>query len=274
MDVAKYRLHVEEKGDGFGFDLTCGAMRCRVYAGGEVVENEGRPTAIVGLRGETEVAGCRLGREYFLFLPHGYASRVEVGGKGLVLVVEFTPVCDEPEILNGPLCIPPGRACGYVRTQYRGLQHGRGDAFARFNPDGIRYTDKLWGCSKDVLSQELCMPAGSVIPVHVHGVPAEEPDADGMWQMYYVWEGTAVVEMASPGRPVGTVEIGPGDVLVYPPGTAHNVKSEGGCRYLYFERKAKGSSPNLDLDEEFDYERKLTCRLGMGVEAFLESGMW
>jgi hypothetical protein len=66
------------------------------------------------------------------------------------------------------------------------------------------------------------------------------------------------------------VEIRADSVLVFPNGVAHNVTAgEGGCRYLFLERRRPGGTVNLFLDEEKDYERQLSLRGSMSLEEFL-----
>ena len=68
------------------------------------------------------------------------------------------------------------------------------------------------------------------------------------------------------------IEIRADSVLVYPNGVAHNVTAgERGCRYVYFERRRPSSTVNLFLDEEKDYERRLTLRGKASLENFLRT---
>jgi mannose-6-phosphate isomerase-like protein (cupin superfamily) len=168
--------------------------------------------------------------------------------------------------------IRKGEALGYVRTQYRGNMHGWGRAVAGFNPKGIVYTDKLWGASRDVLAQELAMPPGHIVPVHAHGALGRKPSADDFWQAYYVWAGSARVDIGRSLSDRTTISIGPGSVLVYPNGVAHNVVAGAkGCRYVFFERRGAATAGNLDLDNEKDYERRLSLRLDLSLDEFLRS---
>ena len=114
------------------------------------------------------------------------------------------------------------------------------------------------------------MPPGHVVPVHQHGELGRDPAGDDFWQAYYVWEGSARVEIGASVRDMASVELRAESVLVYPNGVAHNVVAgDNGCRYLFFERRRPGGSVNLFLDEEKDYERELTLRGNMSLEDFL-----
>jgi mannose-6-phosphate isomerase-like protein (cupin superfamily) len=150
--------------------------------------------------------------------------------------------------------------------------HGWAPAVAGFNPRGVVYTDKLWGASRDVLCQELAMPPNHVIPVHAHGALGRRPSADDFWQAYYVWAGSARVDIGRSLSDRAALTIRPGSVLVYPNGVAHNVVAgRSGCRYIFFERRSAATAGNLNLDAEKDYERRLALRLGMSLEDFLRS---
>jgi mannose-6-phosphate isomerase-like protein (cupin superfamily) len=157
-----------------------------------------------------------------------------------------------------------------VRLQYRGLDHGRSPEHARFNPEGITYVDKLWGSSRDVLSQELSMPPRAVVPCHAHEPLGAPPDGNSVWQAYYVWEGRARVHIGRSLDSIEKVDLVPGDVLLYPNGVAHKVVAgEEGARYVFLEKRARGDTGGMVLEEEAAYERKLTSRLDMDLETFI-----
>jgi mannose-6-phosphate isomerase-like protein (cupin superfamily) len=272
MRLSAYHKKVARPGVLFSAEHTCGALSIEVLAGrGEFCVHRGAAMVVV-IAGDGHVAGERLGAEDLLYLPAGMEGEYGYDLNGRALLARFAPLAAGPEALRGPVVIRRGEALGYVRTQYRGNMHGWGVAVAGFNLRGVVYTDKLWGESRDVLSQELAMPPGHVIPVHAHGALGRKPSADDFWQAYYVWAGSARVDIGRSLRDRTTLAIGPGSILVYPNGVAHNVVAgPKGCRYIFFERRGAATAGNLNLDAEKDYERRLSLRLDMSLAEFLRS---
>jgi mannose-6-phosphate isomerase-like protein (cupin superfamily) len=271
-DLSKYHRRPEGPGLLFSEDMTCAALRVEVLGGSGSLELDGRSTTLVVIDGSGRFLGEDLVVEDMVFVPAGRRGSEEYDFSGRALLVRFAAAGDEPEPIRGHVVVRMGQALGYVRTQYRGGVHGWGAAAREFNPKGIVYTDKLWGISRDVLAQELVMPAGHCVPVHSHGDVGGEPTGEDFWQVYYVWEGSALVQMGSSLDDIAEIEIRPDSVLVYPNGVAHNVVAgEKGCRYLFLERRRPGGNVNLFLDEEKDYERLLTLRGGMSLEDFLRA---
>ena len=272
MKLSSYHKKVSRPGVLFSAKDTCGALSVEVLAGRGEFRVHGGPVMVLVIKGDGLVAGEALGAEDLLYLPAGTDCECGYHVRGKALLARFAPLARGSEGLRGAAVIRKGEALGYVRTQYRGNMHGWGPAVAGFNPRGIVYTDKLWGASRDVLCQELAMPPGHVIPVHVHGALGRLPSADDFWQAYYVWAGSARVDIGRSLREVASIRIGPGSVLVYPNGVAHNVVAgPAGCRYIFFERRGAATAGNLSLDDEKDYERRLSLRLGMTLEDFLRS---
>ncbi|MHC4916157.1 MAG: cupin domain-containing protein [Planctomycetota bacterium] len=271
-DLSKYHRRPEGPGLLFSEDMTCSALRIEVLGGGGKLEFDGRSCTVVVIDGAGKLLGEDLFVEDMVFVPAGRKGSEEYEFSGRALLVRYAPAGDEPEPIRGHVVLRMGQALGYVRTQYRGGVHGWGGTSRGFNPRGIVYTDKLWGISRDVLAQELMMPAGHSVPVHAHGKVGGEPVGDDFWQMYYVWEGSALVQMGSSPSDIAEIQIRPDSVLVYPNGVAHNViAGEQGCRYLFVERRRPGGHVNLFLDEEKDYERRLTLRGDRSLEEFLRT---
>lgn len=272
MRLADCHRRAARPGLLFSERRTAGALRLEVLAGAGRLELDGRAAALVVLSGGGSALGRRLGRQDLLYLPAGTRGALDYRLRGRALLARFAAASRRPEALGGPLLVRRGQAFGYVRRQYRGLAHGWGEELAGFNPRGIVYVDKLWGTGRDVLAQELAMPPGHVVPVHAHGRLGAAPDGRGFWQFYCVWAGSARVDLGRPGQRPVRLRIGPGSVLVYPNGVAHNVVAGArGCRYLYMEKREAGAPPHLDLDAERDYERRLTLRANLSLEAFLRA---
>ncbi len=271
MDFKNYHFQVEGPGVVFDEERSAGAMRMVALSGAGAEPLEGRAATINVLKGSATALGLTMQAEDFLYMPPGFVEELSYQTEGLLLLTLYAPVSDDADIAQGPLLIPRGVANGYVRVQYQGRGHGWGEEFARFNPEGITYVDKLWGCSRDVLSQELIMPPGAVVPCHVHDKLGQPPDGDLAWQAYYVWEGSAQVEIGNSADAIVTLELAPHDVLLYANGVAHKVVAgEGGVRYIFLEKKAKDDTENKVLEKERDYERHLTLRLDMDLKTFIE----
>jgi mannose-6-phosphate isomerase-like protein (cupin superfamily) len=271
-DFSKYHRRPEGPGLLFSEDMTCGALRIEVLGGKGSLELDGRALTILVLDGSGKLLGEELFVEDLLYCPPGREGELEYEFSGRALLIRYAAAGEEAEPIRGHVVIRMGQALGYVRTQYRGNMHGWGKAAEDFNPRGIVYTDKLWGISRDVLAQELLMPPGHMVPVHNHGEFGREPDGEDFWQAYYVWEGSARVEIGTSVKDMTSIDIHRDSVLVYPNGVAHNVVAEGiGCRYMFFERRKPGSTVGLFLDEEKDYERKLALRGNMAFEEFLRT---
>jgi mannose-6-phosphate isomerase-like protein (cupin superfamily) len=271
MKLSAYHKKVSKPGVLFAAAQTCGALGIEVLAGRGEFAVEAGPVMIIVISGRGAVAGEELGTEDILYVPAGTVGDFGYELSGRAILARFAPLARGPEAIRGHVVIRKGEALGYVRTQYRGNMHGWGRAVAGFNPKGIVYTDKLWGASRDVLAQELAMPAGHIVPVHAHGPLGRKPSADDFWQAYYVWEGSARVDIGRSLRDRTKLTIGPGSVLVYPNGVAHNVVAgPKGCRYVFFERRGAAAAGNLNLDAEKDYERKLTLRLNVSLADFLK----
>ncbi len=270
MDFTKYHRRPEGPGLLFSEDMTCSALRVEVLGGSGSVKLDGRALTLLVIDGSGRVLGEELFVEDLLYLPAGREGELVYDFSGRALLIRYAPAGEEPDPLRGHVVVRMGHALGYVRTQYKGATHGWGGRASAFNPQGIVYTDKLWGVSRDVLCQELIMPPGHAVPVHQHGELGRDPDGDDFWQAYYVWEGSAKVEIGASVKNMSSVELRADSVLIYPNGVAHNViAGENGCRYLFFERRRPGGSVNLFLDEEKDYERRLTLRGNMSLEDFL-----
>ena len=272
MELRSYCRKVIRPGMLVPAQRTCGVLEIEVLSSrGEFLLEHGSAMVIV-VSGRGDVAGEGLDCEDILYLPAGTEGCFGYELSGRALLARFAPLARGPEPIRGHVVVRKGEALGYVRTQYRGNMHGWGAGVAGFNPNGIVYTDKLWGASRDVLAQELAMPPGHIVPVHAHGELGRKPSADDFWQAYYVWEGSARVDIGRSLRDRTTLSIGPGSVLVYPNGVAHNVKAgPKGCRYIFFERRGAATAGNLNLDAEKDYERRLSLRLDTGLEEFLRS---
>ena len=272
MKLAAYHKKATKPGVLFSEKHTCGALRVEVLAGRGRARLDGRAAMFMLIAGRGKVGGEVFGAEDLIYLPAGLHGAFDYELAGRALLVRFAPLARGPEALRGPVILRRGQALGYVRRQYGGAAHGWGAAVRGFNPRGITYTDKLWGASRDVLAQELAMPPGHMIPVHVHGGLGGSPSARDFWQAYYVWEGSARVDIGRSLREVASIKIGPGSVLVYPNGVAHNVVAgPNGCRYIFFERRGAATAGNLDLDSEKDYERRLSLRLDMNLKEFLRT---
>lgn len=272
MRLSKYHRRPEGPGLLFSEDATCGALRVEVLGGEGSVLLDGRAATLMVMDGSGSAWGEELYVEDLLYLPADTRGTLDYKLTGRALFIRYAPTGEEPEAIRGHVVVRMGAALGYVRTQYKGAAHGWGGPLAGFNPQGIVYTDKLWGVSRDVLAQELIMPPAHVVPIHQHGQLGRDPDGSDFWQVYYVWEGSAEVQMGRSAREVEKLQIRAESVLVYPNGVAHNViAGENGCRYLFFERRRAGGSMHLYLDEEKDYERKLTLRANMSLEEFLRT---
>jgi mannose-6-phosphate isomerase-like protein (cupin superfamily) len=271
MGYGEFLTRLRGRGTVFSYQQTSGAMELVALEGVGRIELRGRSVTINGIRGHAEVGGVGLSQEDFLYLPPGEPEPIPYQTDGLLLVCEYAPVGDAPDLSIGPILVPKGRANGYVRTQYRGSSHGWGPDFSKFNPQGITYVDKLWGSSRDVLAQELTIPPHHIVPCHNHHTLGLPPDVRHAWQAYYVWEGTARVDIGRNVDDIETLQIGPGDVLIYPNGVAHNVVAgEQGCRYVFLEKKSVDDLLNLNLDAEKDYERRLSSRLAMDLKSFIQ----
>ncbi len=274
MKLSAYHKKVAKPGVLFSAAQTCGALGIETLAGRGGFAVEDGAVMVIVVSGRGTVAGEELAAEDLLYIPAGTEGEFgfDLSGGGRALLARFAPLARGPESIRGHVVVRKGEALGYVRTQYRGNMHGWGAGVAGFNPNGIVYTDKLWGASRDVLAQELAMPPGHIVPVHAHGELGRKPSADDFWQAYYVWEGSARVDIGRSLRDRTTLSIGPGSVLVYPNGVAHNVKAgPKGCRYIFFERRGAATAGNLNLDAEKDYERRLSLRLDTGLDDFLRS---
>ncbi|MFQ6048724.1 MAG: cupin domain-containing protein [Phycisphaerae bacterium] len=270
MSYQQYLKHVDSPGVLFSYEQTAGAMQLAAVAGHGTIEPTQRAVTVNGIRGSGRIGSFDFAQEDFLYLPAGWNQPIDYRIDGLLLVCQYAPVRDVPELARGPILIPPGRASGYIRVQYRGLSHGWGGDFAGFNPQGITYVDKLWGLSRDVLAQELTIPPGHIVPCHNHHRLGLPPDGRHAWQAYYVWQGSARVDIGRSLSDIQTLQIGPGDVLIYPNGVAHNViAGPQGCRYIFLEKKSVDDPLNLDLDSEKDYERRLSSRLDMDLASFI-----
>ncbi len=271
-DFSKYHRRPEGPGLLFSEDMTCGALRLEILGGSGKVSLDGRAFTVMVIDGSGKVLGEKLFVEDMLYVPAGRDEALEYDFSGRALLVRYAPAGDEPEPIRGKVLVRMGQALGYVRTQYRGNMHGWGKTALEFNPQGIVYTDKLWGVSRDVLCQELVMPPNHVVPVHHHGEFGRDPSGDDFWQSYYVWEGSAQVDIGTSVKDMTTVEIQADSVLLFPNGVAHNVTAgEGGCRYTFFERRKPGNAANLFMDEERDYERQLSLRGNLPLEEFLRT---
>ncbi|HOX07308.1 MAG TPA: hypothetical protein PK280_12965 [Planctomycetota bacterium] len=272
MKLSAYHRKAGRPGVLFSAAQTCGALEIEILAGRGEFAGGGEALMVIVISGRGTVAGEELRTEDILYLPAGAEGQYGFALSGKALLARFAPLAGGPEAIRGPVVIRKGEALGYVRTQYRGNMHGWGAAVAGFNPRGIVYTDKLWGASRDVLAQELAMPPGHIVPVHAHGAVGRKPSADDFWQAYYVWEGSARVDIGRSLRDRTALSIGPGSVLVYPNGVAHNVVAgPKGCRYIFFERRGAATAGNLNLDNEKDYERRLSLRLGTRLDDFLRA---
>jgi mannose-6-phosphate isomerase-like protein (cupin superfamily) len=272
MKLSAYHKKVTRPGLLFSTAQTCGALGIEVLAGRGEFATDGEAVLGIIISGRGTVAGEELRTEDLLYLPAGIEGEFGYELSGRVLLARFAPLAAGLESIRGQVVIRKGEALGYVRTQYGGKMHGWGRAVTNFNPRGIVYTDKLWGASRDVLAQELAMPPGHSVPVHAHGALGRKPSADDFWQAYYVWEGSARVDIGRSLRDRTTLAVGPGSVLVYPNGVAHNVVAgPQGCRYVFFERRGAATAGNLDLDNEKDYERRLSLRLDMSLDEFLRA---
>jgi len=270
MGYEELLTKLREPGTVFSYRQTAGAMEVVALAGAGQIELHGRSVTINGISGRAEVGGVRVDQEDFLYLPPGEARALPYQTDGLLLVCEYAPVGESPDLARGPILVPKGRANGYVRTQYCGPSHGWGPDFSKFNPQGITYVDKLWGSSRDVLAQELTIPPHHIVPCHNHHTLGLPPDVRHAWQAYYVWEGTARVDIGRTVDDIETLPIGAGDVLIYPNGVAHNViAGRDGCRYIFLEKKSVDDPLNLNLDAEKDYERRLSSRLAMDLKSFI-----
>jgi mannose-6-phosphate isomerase-like protein (cupin superfamily) len=258
MKLSAYHRKLGRPGVLFSERETCGALGIEVLSGRGRTSIDGRAALVLAVSGRTEFFGNRLSAGDLLYWPAGIIGAPDYAVGGRALLVRFAPASHGPEIVSAPMVIPAGAAFGYVRTQYCGAAHGWGRAAAGFNPAGVRYLDKLWGTSRDVLCQELAMPPGHVVPVHAHGRLGAKPDGRDFWQAYYVWEGSARVDIGRSPRETTTLRISRGSVLIYPNGVAHNViAGPRGCRYIFFEKRAEDHPRTMDLDAEKDYERKL-----------------
>jgi len=273
MSFAKWHRRAEAPGVLFTEQETCGVLGIEVLAGSGEAKLDGRALTFLVIEGAGEARGESLAVEDLLYVPAGAEGTLEYALEGRALVVRYAPAGEAVEPVRGHLLVRKGQALGYVRTQYRGAAHGWGPRVSGFNPEGIVYTDKLWGASRDVLAQELVMPPGHAVPCHQHGRLGAAPSGDDFWQLYYVWEGAARVDVGRSAGDIESLEIGPGSVLVYPNGVAHNVVAGGkGCRYVFLERRGVGEADgNLDLDAERDYEHRLTLRLETSLEEFLRA---
>ncbi len=270
MIAHEYKFRADGPGPVFGFDASCGAMSITALTGKGTEKIRGSAATVNVLSESAAVEEMELGKEDFVYFPAGSLETMRYKADGLILLTLYAPVSEEPDPARGPIIVPRGRANGYVRTQYRGSDHGTEEGYASFNPDGITYVDKVWGCSRDVLSQELTMPPGAIVPCHVHDVLGLPPNRDKVWQAYYVWEGSARVDIGNSRDSISTIEMEGGDVILYPNGVAHNVVAgDDGCRYIFLEKKALGDDGGLNLDQEREYEHRLTCRLDMNLAAFI-----
>ena len=271
MGYGELLTKLRRPGTVFSYRQTAEAMELVALAGEGRIELRGRSVTINGIRGHAEVAGTAVDQEDFLYFPPGRSESLPYRTDGLLLVCEYAPVGDAPDLAIGPILVPRGRANGYIRTQYRGSSHGWGPDFSKFNPQGITYVDKLWGSSRDVLAQELTIPPHHIVPCHNHHTLGLSPDVRHAWQAYYVWEGTARVDIGRSVDDIETLQIGPGDVLIYPNGVAHNViAGQDGCRYIFLEKKSVDDPLSLNLDAEKDYERRLSSRLAMDLRSFIQ----
>jgi mannose-6-phosphate isomerase-like protein (cupin superfamily) len=269
----KYHRRPEGPGLLFSEDLTCGALRAEVIGGRGGVEMDGRSLTLLLMDGAGTVLEEKLFVGDMLFVPAGRTGRLGYELTGRALLVRYAPSGDEAEPLRGHAVIRLGQALGYVRTQYRGSTHGWGAEVCSFNPQGLTYTDKLWGISRDVLSQELVVPPGHRVPVHQHGELGREPSGEDYWQLCYFWEGSARVDLGSSPGDIGSLDVRAESAVLYPNGVAHTVEAgPAGCRYVYFERRKPGGAVHLQFDSERDYERSLTLRAGMSLEDFLRAG--
>ena len=223
MKLAGYHKKVTRPGLLFSERHTCGALGIEVLAGRGRARLDGRAAMLLLVSGRGRAGGEAFSAEDLVYLPAGLRGAFDYDLAGRALLARFAPLERGPEALRGPVIIKRGQALGYVRRQYGGAAHGWGAAVRGFNPKAIAYTDKLWGASRDVLAQELAMPPGHMVPVHVHGALGQPPSARDFWQAYYVWEGSARVDIGRSLREVASIKFGPGSVLVYPNGVAHIV---------------------------------------------------
>jgi hypothetical protein len=271
MGYERYLKKLDAPGTVFSYEQTAGAMHLLALGGTGQIELRRRAITINGIAGTATVGDFNLQQEDVLYLPSNMIGKLNYRTDGLLLLCEYAPVCDVPEMIRGPIFIPKGRANGYVRTQYRGPSHGWNTDFAAFNPQGIRYVDKLWGTSRDVLAQELTIPPNHAVPCHNHHTLGLEPDGRHAWQAYYVWAGSARVDIGRTADDIQTLQFATGHVLIYPNGVAHNViAGPQGCRYIFLEKKSVEDPADLNLDAEKDYERRLTSRLGMDLKTFIQ----
>jgi len=271
-DFRKYHRRPEGPGLHFSEDMTCGALRVETIGGAGSLDLDGRALTLVVIDGSGKILGEELFVEDLLYLPAGSDGALEYDFSGRALLIRYSPAGDEPEPIRGHVVVRMGQALGYVRTHCRGNMHGWGKSFLEFNPLGIVCTDKLWGVSRDALCQEMVMPPKHMVPAHHRGEFGREPDGDDSWQICYVWEGSARVEIGTSVKDLTSVEIQPDSVLLLPNGVAHNLTAGGsGCRYLSFQRRGPGDAANLFLDQEKDHERMLSLRGSMPLEEYLRT---